>query len=255
LHRVGSPLPAASDCFCPFYGDLFRPAGHLGIGDQVGEEDVEGANENEALLLEAVWRSAAEVDQHVPSPEEYADTLVYAPRIVERALNSLAKCKYLLPIIDPLLFFGDLKQVTEYLKNDRIRREARSRLANHITPDTKIVIGHSLGSVIAYETLFEKPEQVIAFISIGSPLGIRNVVFDRLDPPPHAGIGRWPPGVKYWTNIAAKGDIVAAQKKLAPLFDKGVEDVVIDSGWDAHSSTRYLNTVEAGTAIARALSA
>jgi hypothetical protein len=34
-----------------------------------------------------------------------------------------------------------------------------------------------------------------------------------------------------------------------------VADVVIDSGWDAHSSTRYLNTVEAGTAIARALSA
>jgi hypothetical protein len=46
---------------------------------------------------------------------------------------------------------------------------------------------------------------------------------------------------------------VAAEKKLAPFFRADLEDVVIDSGWDAHSSTRYLNTAAAGAAVARAL--
>jgi len=252
MHRAGLPPPEPGDCFCPFYGDLFRPSEHLGAIGQVGEEDVTNASEDESLLLEAIWRSAVADDQDIPSPEDFSDTLIYAPAIVERALNSLAKSKYMLPVIDPLLFFGDLKQVIAYLKDDRVRTQARSRVANHIGSDTKIVIGHSLGSVIAYETLFQRPEQVLAFISIGSPLGIRNVVFDRLDPPPMAGIGRWPGRIEYWTNIAARGDIVAAQKELAPLFGR-VTDVLINSGWDAHSSARYLNTAEAGEAIARAL--
>ena len=55
------------------------------------------------------------------------------------------------------------------------------------------------------------------------------------------------------TNIAATGDIVAAEKELAPLFGPSVQDVLIDSGWDAHSSTRYLNTAHSGKAMVRAL--
>jgi hypothetical protein len=67
-------------------------------------------------------------------------------------------------------------------------------------------------------------------------------------------MGHWPASVRHWTNIAAVGDIVAAQKELAPLFGTQLVDLRIDSGWDAHNSTRYLNTLEAGKAIAHALS-
>jgi hypothetical protein len=92
-------------------------------------------------------------------------------------------------------------------------------------------------------------------VTLGSPLGIRNVVFDKLTPRPNpAGTGTWPGNVTHWTNVAARGDIVAAQKELAPLFGGRVTDVLIDSGWKAHDSTRYLNTPQAGVAIGRGLS-
>jgi hypothetical protein len=248
-----SPLPLIDDCFCPFYGDLFRPVDHLG-GHQVPDpEDLENADQDEEELLEAIWGAAAETDGDVPSPQEFEDTLVWAPRIAERALTALARSRYLANYF-PLQFFGDLKQVVLYLKNREIHEKVRSKVMMHIESDTRIVIGHSLGSIVAYEAICAKPEQVTALITVGSPLGIRNVVFDKLSPPPLTKqLGCWPGRVKYWSNIAAKGDIVAAQKKLAPLFGNGLEDSLIDSGWDAHNTERYLNSIEAGRAVARAL--
>jgi pimeloyl-ACP methyl ester carboxylesterase len=148
---------------------------------------------------------------------------------------------------------GDLRQVSQYMNDADIRRKILGEVLQHIQSDTRIVIGHSLGSVVAYEALCEKPEQVRTFLSLGSPLGMRNVVFDKLTPRPSAlGVGRWPGNVAQWTNIAAKGDIVAAQKQLTPLFGE-VKDKLIDSGWDAHSSTRYLNSIQAGKAVAESL--
>jgi hypothetical protein len=256
LRRAGSsPLPAADDCFCPFYGDLFRPVGHLSTSAAPDEEDLADATDAEAQLLKAVWESAAAMDAAVPGPAAYGETLFRAPRIAERALNALAKSKYLADYL-PLRFFGDLKQVDLYMNDVDVRRKVLERVTSRIDKDTQLVIGHSLGSVAAYEAVCRKPELVCAFLTVGSPLGIRNVVFDKLHPPPDGlGLGRWPGTVSHWTNVAAVGDIVAAQKKLAPLFGNNVEDVVIDSGWDAHSSTRYLNSIEAGRAVARALAA
>jgi hypothetical protein len=250
-----TPLPEPADCVCPFYGDLFRPEGHMGGEAAADEEDIENANEDEACLLDEIWKSAAAINPEVPTPEDFTDTLLYAPRVAERALNALAKSKYLAGYV-PLQFFGDLKQVVAYLNDGAIHRQILDRVLRHIAMDTTVVIGHSLGSVVAYEALCAAPAQVKAFVTLGSPLGIRNVVFDKLTPRPGGfGLGRWPGHVKHWTNVAARGDIVAAQKTLAPLFDADVEDRLIDSGWDAHSSTRYLNTSQAGSAIARGLSA
>jgi hypothetical protein len=54
LNRVGfSPAPAVSECFCPFYGDIFRPKGRLGSGPIPGEEDLVDANPQEIGLLSA----------------------------------------------------------------------------------------------------------------------------------------------------------------------------------------------------------
>jgi hypothetical protein len=256
LLRAGcSTLPGVDDCFCPFYGDLFRPAGHLAIESTPAPEDVEDATEAEARLLEAIWKSAAENDPQVPGPSAYGETLFRAPRIAERALNALAKSKFFANYT-PLRLFGDLKQVDLYLDDSNVHRQVLERVTARIDSQTRLVIGHSLGSVVAYEAVCKNPQRVCAFVTIGSPLGIRNVVFDKLTPAPDGfGLGRWPGTVSQWTNVAAVGDIVAAQKQLAPLFGDNVEDLVIDSGWDAHSSTRYLNSVEAGRAVARALAA
>jgi hypothetical protein len=250
-------LPGAEDCFCPFYGDLFRPEGpsrRLGGDRSIVREDLESASENEAQLLQEIWTATADKETAVPSPAEYGTTLFRAPRIAERALNALSKSTFLVNYL-PLQFFGDLKQVVLYLNDPQIHDQVLDSVLSAIQSDTRVVIGHSLGSVVAYEAVCKKPDQVSALITLGSPLGIRNAVFDKLTPPPNAmGIGRWPGHVKQWTNVAAVGDIVAAQKELKPLFGIEVDDRTIDSGWNAHSSTRYLNSVQAGGAVAHALS-
>lgn len=78
---------------------------------------------------------------------------------------------------------------------------------------------HSLGSVVAYETLHAHPELgVNTFITLGSPLGMPSAVFDVLDPAPVEGRGQCPPGVTSWTNIADAGDLVALPRRLGDRF-------------------------------------
>ena len=249
----GNTLPAESECFCPFYGDLFRKPGHLGAAAPLSPAAVASASPAQIELLEAIWSAAAEFDPAVPPPGQSAQSLVWVPNPAIRALNALAKSKFL-ATYTPLQFFGDLNQVVSYLDDRSMHSQILDRIVSRIDSDTKIVIGHSLGSVIAYEAVCAKPENIGTLVTLGSPLGIRNVVFDKLDPKPGAmGIGQWPGKIDYWRNVAASGDPVAAQKNLSTCFGNRVEDRIIYAGWDAHSSTRYLNSREAGEAIARGL--
>lgn len=117
-----------------------------------------------------------------------------------------------------------------------------------------MVIGHSLGSVVAYETLHAHVQRTgLTLVTLGSPLGIPNLVFDRLIPPPTAGSAQWPPAVADWTNIADRGDVVALVKELATRFGERVRDLSIDNGPKAHDPRPYLTARETGAAIARGL--
>jgi pimeloyl-ACP methyl ester carboxylesterase len=172
---------------------------------------------------------------------------------VQRALNALSKSKFFADLSQNFMI-GDLKQVVAYLGNPEIHEAAIKTVLDRLTDDTRVVVGHSLGSVVAYEALCRQPAKVVSFVTVGSPLGIRNVIFDRLTPPPNeAGLGKWPGKVLYWTNIADAGDIVAMQRELKPRFGSQVKDLVIYNGSDAHHGERYLTTREAGEAIRAAL--
>src|SRR5207248_2545252 len=107
------------------------------------EVDPEKVSEDEAALLQAVWESAAATDKRVPGPKEFEDTLVWMPRMVERALASLAKSEYLAKRF-PLQFLGDLRQVVVYLNDRAIREQILDRVRPHIGPETRVMIGHSL---------------------------------------------------------------------------------------------------------------
>lgn len=64
------------------------------------------------------------------------------------------------------------------------RRLARERLAKVIQAHRpQVLLAHSLGSVVAYETLCADPGlEVELLVTLGSPLGVRGVVFERLQP-------------------------------------------------------------------------
>lgn len=119
-----------------------------------------------------------------------------------------------------------------------------------IATDTRVLVGHSLGSIVCYEALCQHPEwPVKVFVTLGSPLGIKRLIFDKLEPPPHNNSGRWPGSVERWINIADEGDIVALEKNLNPLFDGLVEDKLVYNGSNAHNATNYFTAAETGDAI------
>jgi pimeloyl-ACP methyl ester carboxylesterase len=177
------------------------------------------------------------------------------PRLVQRALDALSGSKFFVGLAERALI-ADLKQVHAYLADQQVRVEVLSRVTQAVKSDTGVLIGHSLGSVVAYEALCAHPEWPIhTLITLGSPLGIRNLIFGaRLHPPPERGIGSWPGSVQRWCNIADGGDVVALEKRLECRFGDRVEDILIYNGASAHDVSRYLTAKETGRVLATALS-
>lgn len=258
VRLAGGPPLTADDVEVAFYGHWFRsPSSASAKGEPAyNHRDVNDPFEVE--LLVALWEEAARLEPgRVPSPDIGAGRNKAAvPRTVQRALHALSRSSFLAGMADRFLI-GMLKQVRRYLTDDGVRDRVQKEIAACVVGDTRVLVGHSLGSVVAYEALCAHPDwPVTTLVTIGSPLGIPNLVFDRLRPPPQAGRGPWPGSVHDWTNLCDRRDIVALAKQLAPLFsDKGraVTDVLVDNGWRAHAIERHLTAVETGNAVAAGL--
>jgi hypothetical protein len=252
LRRARATFPRATfpdpgELKCAFYGDIFLQG--KAVGDPLyNARDVTG--EWEEGMLRLWWEEAIRTGE-IQGPDEPGK--VFAPNWVQQALSGLSRSQYW--TMGQRLFIGDLKQASAYMNDDEIRRQARERVAICVEPDTKIIIAHSLGSVVAYETLCEHPEwQIPLFITLGSPLGIANFFFHRLQPSPQNERGVWPGNVQRWTNVADPLDPVALVKNLQPLFGERVHDVLRRlPGLDAHASFEYLAAEETGCAIAAEL--
>lgn len=138
------------DLHCAFYGALFRPPGDtLAPEARLGAMD---ANSEESALIDVWWRKAAAVDQRVQSPD--AEILVRTPRMVNRAVRALSGSSFFAGASERVMI-GSLRQVRRYFGEPAIRAAARAHVIESISADTRLVIGHSLGSVVAYEALAE----------------------------------------------------------------------------------------------------
>jgi pimeloyl-ACP methyl ester carboxylesterase len=116
-------------------------------------------------------------------------------------------------------FIGNLKQMAAFLTVPDVKEETLQRVADEVTRDTRVIIGHSLGSVVVYEYLARyDPPQVDLLVTLGSPRGIPNLIFERLTPARADGAGAWPGGVSGWVNVADADEVVALRKRLAPIF-------------------------------------
>jgi hypothetical protein len=245
LARAGRRLNEESDFTCAFYGDLFRPSGKA-LEEFFAASDID--DEWEKQLLAAWWEEAARVDPEISGPDDQSKA--WGMSVVQSALDALSHSRFFAGLAEAALI-ADLRQVRRYLREPALRSVARNRVIQALGDDTSVLIGHSLGSVVAYEALCalsHNPVQTL--ITIGSPLGIRNLIFEQLQPAPMSGIGQWPTGVTRWVNIADQGDIVALVKQLASRFGPGVFDRLVDNGAQAHDAGRYLCSKELGDAVA-----
>ncbi|MEM6450949.1 MAG: hypothetical protein AAF703_11595 [Cyanobacteria bacterium P01_D01_bin.105] len=229
-----------------FYGDLFRKQGTMATG--FPQRTVSDLSDYEGELLVEIWKEAAKTNSSVMPPD--AETMLYVPDTIRRAFNALAHLRFLSGIVDHTAILWFVNQVYRYFHEPEIRAEAQRRVAATIDADTKVLVAHSLGSIVAYEALCAYPEwPVRALVTIGSPLGAPNLVFDRLNPAPTDGMGQWPAGLQQWTNVSATGDFVALERKLANRFGSRVVDVPVDNAKDAHDASKYLTAKETALAI------
>jgi len=251
VRLAGGIPPSPDEVSIAFYGNLFREPGSKALGaPPYVAGDVEDGSEWE--LLQAWWEEAARTDPAVPGPGE--KTKLRTPFVVQRALNALSQSRFFAGLGEHLII-GMIKQVHAYLTDDRVRTAVQERVGAAVSKDTRVLVGHSLGSVVAYEAACAHTEWPVTLVTLGCPLGVRHIVFDRLRPAPVAGHGVFPAGVRSWTNVADEGDVVALVKKLRPLFGDRVVDETINNGARAHDVSPYLTAVETGAAIAAGLSA
>lgn len=237
------------DVAMAFYGDLFRPKGHrmIGLPEYDSSDVAEGLEQD---LLRALWEEAALSEQAVPGPDD--PVRFGAPTWVQRALRALSGHPFMAGLADRVMI-ADLKQVRAYFTDQGVRERAHASVHELIGPDTRLVVAHSLGSVVAYEALCVRScDTRVDLLTLGSPLGISGLIFDRLLPAPSQGRGVRPGSVREWTNVADGRDVVALVKELAPLFGK-VEDRIVHNGAKAHDASPYLTARETGEAVRSAL--
>ncbi|MGK7950771.1 MAG: hypothetical protein AB4368_18820 [Xenococcaceae cyanobacterium] len=246
LERADFILDSEDDFKCAFYGDIFR--GRSKSEDDIPDydaDDVESGWEEEFLLDLGQEAIALKQASNGSDAKKKKGVIIG----VQRALNVVSGSPFFGDVAEKIVI-NFVKQVKAYLHDPEKREEIKNRVLAQITEDTRVLMGHSLGSVVCYEVLCQNPNLPIKmYVSLGSPLGIKKIVFDRLDPSPQNGIGSRPKGIEKWVNIADDKDIVALEKKLNPFFDGLIEDKHIDNGANAHNASRYLTTVETGQAI------
>jgi len=256
LSRAGTEIrPEAVSCAS--YGELFRPHGEfLAPTPYYDDSNIEPGYEEDLLI--AIWRHAACCDETVVPPDE--EVLSRVPSPARRALAAMSGSRFLAGLAERS-FIGDLKQVSSYFCDQDLRAAVQDKVALAVTDDTQVIIGHSLGSVVAYEVLFAHSRPGIkALITLGSPLGLRNLIFDRLRPPPVPdGLGGhfkgvWPP-VRMWGNVADDGDVVAVVEDLRPLFGDDIRQLRVHNGAKAHDMRPYLEDPLTGQLISAGLDA
>jgi hypothetical protein len=242
VSNAGGQLSTA-DVDMAFYGEMFRPSGEMKAGFQIPPfrpGDLSDPFERE--LLANIFDSL----ETETTPE------TKSRRTVASMLQILANTPYFGRKLQNLVIWF-LKQVRRYVDEPDVRQSAQQTLLRTIAPDTRVVIAHSLGSIVAYEVLCERTElSVDTLLTIGSPLGLP-ALLPRLLPPADKG-GRWPGRVRNWVNIADATDMVALAKKLSPIYGNQVVDYLVNNGVTMHDAKPYLTARETGHAVINGLS-
>jgi hypothetical protein len=133
-----------------------------------------------------------------------------------------------------------MHEATRYLKNRdgvgaNVRTAVRASLeAAWSAGDRVLVIGHSLGSVIAYDTLWELTHfdrtsgEVSMLITLGSPIAT-HFVQRSIKGARERGASRYPHNIRRWVNFTARGDTTALQPRVKPLYREMLALGLVDS--------------------------
>jgi len=134
-------------------------------------------------------------------------------------------------------------EVRRYFANrngeaDSLRAMVVKKLRHAWNEDKRVLLlGHSFGSVIAYDALWElshlqsNPGKIDLFVSMGSPLTL-NFIRQHLKGATESGRRRYPTNIGRWVNLAAIGEVTAMDRRLADCFADMCKLGLVDSIYD-----------------------
>jgi hypothetical protein len=211
------------------------------VDELVREADPNRPDASASVTRMATIYASRVVRQPAAEAQRDSSAAALLPRAV-RALLFRLVVRFLLRDANAYFFEGSAGPIRE-----RVRRV----LDDSDTP--AILIGHSLGSVVAYDVLSDppgRPRDVPLFVTVGSPLGI-DAVKELVHQPPVV-----PPGVAAWLNASDPLDVVAADPEIRDDYGGSgqIRDLgVFNPAWFPHDLAGYLSTPEIREAVARRL--
>jgi hypothetical protein len=231
-----------------FYGDLFRRSD---FPDYEPKPRTKGplVTNSTAWLTDLDEAERAELEMAVSSIVTPADLATAAEEVSRQkavglwlpawAATLVGAVERRFPKGSGIYFLWAIKQVRKYVLDVEVKAKV-DRITAKAAAGATVLIGHSLGSVVAYEYLRQHPgHSVRLLLTLGSPLGLK-MIRDRL---PASDLN-----VPNWVNIRDPHDPVTVAGALSQWYPVTKEPRG-NGGFDPHSAGRYLNFKATGEAL------
>jgi Lipase (class 3) len=132
------------------------------------------------------------------------------------------------------------RDVFVYLSRSKVRRTVNEIVEANIPSSKTVLLGHSLGSVVAYDVLQKTKRTLVIplYVTVGSPLGVGPIRRTMMPI-------RFPKSIKSWYNAMDKRDVVALYPLDATAFptEPPIENYtkVRNGTENGHGIAGYLN--------------
>lgn len=187
-------------------------------------------------------RSAVDavVEQREASDRDVREASAWSRRLTRWIYTLGDMLPFLIPHLASERMELHLRDIRRYERNsdgiaDDVKRLLKVPLLAASGSDRPVLlIAHSMGSVIAYEALWElshnhgNPVDIDLLLTMGSPLGQR-FMQERISGHERMGKDRYPANIRHWRNLTAVGDLTAIDPWLANDFGEMVELGLVDA--------------------------
>jgi hypothetical protein len=197
----------------------------------------------DAAAIEAV------IEQGMASPDDIIEATSWRRRLARTLFAAADVMPFLIPHVanerqevhlrDLLRYQRDRNDIAEHTRQMlKIPLRAAAEAGRSV-----LLIAHSMGSVIAWDSLWQISHldrgdvRVDLLLTMGSPLGQR-FIQKRLFGHDEMGERRYVKGIRRWINLSALGDLTAIDPDLADDFAPMVEHGLVESIED-HSLSNY----------------
>lgn len=215
------------------------------------------------------------INKHGPTRQDISDARSWNIWL-SRVMLTLGDHIHLLIRFLPEAVRSTAREIDRYFNNSEgVASNIRELLKQTLRPmleqqQSVLLIGHSLGTVIAYDTLWELSREEglrgkVDFLTLGSPMGM-HYIQRRLLGMNEDGAKSYPRLIRRWFNFAAEGDVTALNKNLKesfqPMLERGLLESIedhsrgiynyfrSDEGLNCHRSYGYLVSPAVGSVIA-----